>query len=127
MATTDEQPGEEFMASLKVADEVIARVVGLAALEEAGVTGLTSTLVDGITEHLGRKTAYKGVRVTIEKGRAAIELHVVVAYGQRIPDLAQRIQTRVKSRVEELIGLKVSAVNVHIQGITFEGQSAGRP
>ena len=54
MESTDGKLGEQFNSSLKVSDEVIARVVGLAAMEEPGVTALTSTLVEGITEHLAR-------------------------------------------------------------------------
>ena len=119
MESTRQAPKQEFSASLKVSDEVIACVVGLAAMDEPGVEGLTTTLVGGITEHLGRKTAYKGVRVSVENGRADIELHVVVAFGHKIPELAQRIQTRVKSDVERIVGLTVNTVNVHIQGITF--------
>ncbi len=124
MESTDGKLGEQFNSSLKVSDEVIARVVGLAAMEEPGVTALTNTLVEGITEHLARKTAYKGVRVFVEGGRADIELHVVVQYGHPIPDLAQRIQTRVKSQVERMIGLTVRAVHVHIQGILFDDAKA---
>lgn len=113
-------------ASLRVADEVIARAVGFSALQEPGVESLTSTLVGGIGEHLARKTAYRGVRLTIEDGRAEIELYVVVTFGYKIPELAQRIQSRVKSEVERMIGLTVDTVNVHIQGITMGGGTSSR-
>jgi uncharacterized alkaline shock family protein YloU len=111
--------------SLRVADDVIARIIGLAALAEPGVEGLTSTLVGGITEHLGRKTAYKGVRLTVENGHAAVDLHVVVAFGHKIPELAQRVQTRIKAQVEYMVGLQVDSVNVHVEGITFEPVTNG--
>lgn len=106
--------------SLQVSDEVIARVAGIAVLEEPGVVSLTTTLVGGITERLGRKAAYQGVRLTIADGCVDVELYVIVRFGSKIPELAQSVQRRVKSAVETMVGLTVNTVNVHIQGISFE-------
>ena len=113
-------------ASIRVPDEVIASIAGLAALEEPGVAALTTTLVGGLTERLGRKHSSKGVRLEIRDRRASFELHLLVEFGQRIPDLAGRVQNRVKRVVEHMTPIAVDTVNVHIQGIVFGESSADR-
>ena len=45
---------------------------------------------------------------------------IIVEYGARIPDVAFEIQNRVKKSVENMTGLKVTEVNVHVQGVSIE-------
>ncbi len=111
-------------ASIMVPDEVIASIAGLAALEEPGVAALTTTLVGGLSERLGRKHSSKGVRLEIRDRRASFELHLLVKFGQRIPDLAGHVQSRVKRVVEHMTTIAVDTVNVHIEGIVFGEASA---
>ena len=80
----------------------------------------------GIVEAFGRRNLSKGVKVVTEEDETTIDLYVVVRYGYRIPDLAWEIQENVKSTVEALTSISVSAVNIHVQGVDFseEGQAA---
>ena len=75
----------------------------------------------GITEVLkGKKNLAKGIKVDTESGKANIDVNIIVEYGSRIPDVAYEIQNRVKTAVENMTGLKVEAVNVHVQGVNTE-------
>ena len=49
-----------------------------------------------------------------------IDVNIIVEYGSRIPDVAFEIQNRVKKSVENMTGLKVAEVNVHVQGVKTE-------
>ena len=73
----------------------------------------------GITEAIsGKKNYAKGVKVEITDNKIAkIDLNIIVEYGARIPEIAFEIQTKVKKSVETMTGLKVSSVNVNIQGV----------
>ena len=75
----------------------------------------------GITEVLsGRKNLSKGVKVEADEKEVKIDVNIIVEYGSRIPDVAFEIQNRVKKSVENMTGLKVSEVNVHVQGVKTE-------
>ena len=117
--------GKEFteqkdFGSVKIADEVVAVVAGLAATEVSGVAGMSGGIAGGIAEILGRKNLTKGVKVEVGEKETAIDLFVIVEYGIRIPDVCWEIQEKVKTAVETMTGLNVVEVNVHIQGVNME-------
>lgn len=105
--------------AVRIADEVVSVIAGIAANEVEGIAGMAGGIVGGITERLGLKHLQRGVKVEVGEREAAIDLYVLVEYGARIPEVAQRVQDRVKSAVESMTGLKVVEVNVHIQGVAF--------
>ncbi|MEW6424223.1 MAG: Asp23/Gls24 family envelope stress response protein [Bacillota bacterium] len=115
------QQEQTGLGSIRIADEVVRIIAGLAATEVPGVAGMSGGIVGGITEMLGRKNLSKGVKVDVGEKEAAIDIFVVVDYGSRIPEVASQIQQKVKDAVQEMTGLNVVEVNVNIQGVTFRG------
>ena len=111
---------QEGNGQVKIADEVVATIAGVAAMEVTGVAGMSGGIVGGITEMLGRRSLQKGVRVTVTGQVAVIDTYLVVYYGVRIPDVAQKVQEVVKKAVDSMTGLIVSEVNIHIQGVTAD-------
>lgn len=109
----------EGKGSIKIADEVVAIIAGLAATEVDGVAGMSGGIAGGIAEMLGRKNLSKGVKVEVGEKEAAVDIYVIVDFGVRIPDVALNIQQRVKQAIEGMTGLKVVEVNVHVQGVNF--------
>lgn len=105
---------------VKIADEVVGTIAGLAAMEVEGVAGMSSGIAGGIAEMLGRKTLSKGVKVEVGEKEAAIDLFVVVEYGVKIPDVAWQIQESVKKAIENMTGLNVVEVNIHVQGVNMD-------
>jgi uncharacterized alkaline shock family protein YloU len=108
------------IGSVKVADEVVAIIAGVAAMEVSGVAGMSGGIAGGIAEMLGRKNLSKGVKVEVGEKEAAIDIYIIVEYGCRIPDVAWDIQEKVKKAVESMTGLTVIEVNIHIQGVNIE-------
>ena len=107
------------VGSIRIADEVVGLIAGLAATEIAGIAGMSAGLVGGIAEMLGKKNLSKGVKVEVGEREAAVDLYVIVEYGVRIPDVALRVQENVKRAIESMTGLEVVEVNIHIQGVGF--------
>ena len=68
----------------------------------------------------GKKNMAKGIKVDKTEATAKIDVNIIVEYGSRIPDVAFEIQNRVKKAVENMTGLKVLEVNVHVQGVNIE-------
>lgn len=109
---------ETNMGVVKISDEVVGVISGLATTEIKGIVGMSASLVGGITQILsGKKNLSKGVKVSVGENSAAIDLYVVVEYGVRIPDIALEVQENVKKAVESMTGLYVSAVNIHVQNV----------
>ena len=105
---------ETGLGTIKIADEVVSIIAGLAATEIDGIAGMSGGLVGG-----GRKNFSKGVRVEVGEREAAIDLYVIVKYGVRIPDVALTAQENIKRAIENMTGLSVVEVNVHVQGVNF--------
>jgi len=110
----------DAVSSLRISDEVVATIAGIAATEVDGVAGMSAGLISGISEMLGKKTFARGARVEVGEKETAMDLYVVVEYGVRIPEVAQRVQENVKRAVESMTGLDVVQVNVHVQGVVFQ-------
>ncbi len=107
------------LGSIKIADEVVSIIAGLAATDVEGVASMSGGIAGGIAEVLGRKNLSKGVRVDVGTEEAKVDIFIIVKYGVRIPDVAWDIQEKVKNAVETMTGLKVTHVNVHVQGVHF--------
>ena len=107
------------LGAIRIADEVVSIIAGLAATEVDGVAGMSGGLVGGIAEMLGRKNFAKGVKVEVGEKEAAADLYVIVKYGVRIPDVALAVQENVKQAIETMTGLSVVEVNIHVQGVGF--------
>jgi len=114
------QQSSEDYGKVTFADEVVAIIAGLAAMEIEGVAAMSGGIAGGIVEKLGRKNLAKGVKVEVGEKEAAIDLFIIVDYGIRIPELAWNVQENVKKAVENMTGLNVIEVNIHIQGVNFE-------
>lgn len=109
---------EVNMGIVKISDEVVGVIAGLATTEIDGIVGMSASLVGGITQILtGKRNLSKGVKVSVGENSAAIDLYIVVEYGVRIPDVALKVQHNVKRAVESITGLEVSAVNIHVQNV----------
>lgn len=107
------------LGTIRIADEVVSIIAGLAATEIDGVAGMSGGIAGGIAEILGRKNFSKGVKVEVGEKEAAIDLYIIVKYGVRIPDIALSVQEGVKNAIENMTGLNAVEVNVHVQGVSF--------
>lgn len=122
--TSVQATGEEISLAnnnaIKIADDVVAVIAGVAVSEIPGVANMAGGFAGGITEVLsGKKNMAKGIKVDVGEKDTKIDVNIIVEYGTRIPDVAYEIQTKVKKAVETMTGLKVVEVNVHVQGVNI--------
>ena len=112
---------EETNEGIKIANDVVAVIAGVAVSEVPGVASMSGGFAGGISEVLsGKKNLSKGIKVDADEKEVKIDVNIIVEYGSRIPDVAFEIQNRVKKSVENMTGLKVAEVNVHVQGVKTE-------
>ncbi|MBU3091553.1 Asp23/Gls24 family envelope stress response protein [Clostridium sp. CM028] len=111
---------ETEMGTVKISEDVVSVIAGLAVAEIQGIVGMSASLVGGITQILsGKKNLSKGVKVNVGESSAVIDLHVVVEYGIKIPEVTEKAQINVKKSVELMTGLTVTAVNVYVQNVVL--------
>ena len=98
------------LGEVKIADEVVAIIAGLAATEVEGVSSMAGNITNELVSKLGMKNLSQGVRVEV----LSVDLALNIAYGYSIPEVSAKVQERVKSAIENMTGLEVSIVNVRI-------------
>ncbi len=108
------------LGAIRIADEVVEVIAGLAASDVEGVAGMSGGFVGDLAHMLGRnKNLAKGVKVEVGEQEAAVDLFIVVEYGVSIPDVALRVQEAVKEAIQSMTGLTVVETNIHVQGVNF--------
>lgn len=105
------------LGSVHVHQSVIASMARLVALKVPGVVEMGGSFVDDLAGILGKGTGDRGIRVEFQEGGVSIDLHVVLEYGVRIPQVAWQIQNEVKQAVEQMTGKPVKRVNVIVQSL----------
>ena len=110
--------------NIRIANEVVGTIAGLAASEVKGIAGMSGGVVDGLAELLKKKNLSKGVKVEVGERQAAVDLYVILEYGAHVPEVAYKVQENVKRAIESMTGLEVVEVNVHIQGVEFKPEES---
>ena len=102
-------------------DEVVAVCAVNATLKTEGVYGMAGGALDAVSRNLlRRENAAMGTRVSRSDDETAVDVSVIVDYGCNIPSVAWDIQENVKNELKDMVDVDVTAVNIHIQGVSFD-------
>ena len=110
------------MGEVRIADEVVAIIAGLAATEVDGVDSMAGNITNELVGKLGMKNLSKGVKVDVTEEHVSVDLSLNIKYGYNIPDVSERVQDRVKSAIENMTGITVLDVNIRIAGVNINEQ-----
>ncbi len=110
-------PGKVEMGSVRVTDDVIAVIAGLAATEVDGISAMAGNITNELMSKVGVKNLKKGVRVEIIGQKIRVAISLIIDYGVNIPTTCGKVQERVKTTIENMTGLTVTDVNVRIAGV----------
>ena len=104
--------------NLHVANDVLADMVGNAALECYGVVGMAApSAVDGIAKILPASSLRRCVVVTSTDAGVHVELYVVIEYGTNINTVSQNLIDQVTFALTEYARVPLDGVEVHVQGV----------
>ena len=109
------------IGEVRIADDVVASIAALAALEVDGVASMAGNATDELLSRVGVKGTGKGAKVEVIERIVSVEMAVNLKYGYNIPAVSGRIQEKVKSAIETMTGLTVSDVNIRIAGVVMNG------
>lgn len=111
---------DEEIGAVKIADDVVAMIAGIAATEVEGVSAMTGNITNELMSKVGVTKLNKGVKVEVYENHVKVDLAVIMEYGYNIPATCQKIQTKVKTTIENMTGLDVVDVNIRIAGINTQ-------
>lgn len=111
---------ENKIGKVSIADDVVASIAGIAAIEVKGVSKLTGNISKELVAKLGKKNLAKGVKVDIIEGTVDVDLSLELEYGNSIKTVSENVQIKVKQAIESMTGLVVGSVNVVVSGIKLE-------
>lgn len=121
---TDSPLASEHGAT-SIADGVVTKVAGIATREVPGVHALgggASRAIGSMTQKVGLDDGRsQGVSVEVGEREAAVDLTIVVEYGESIPDVSSQIRENVSKRIEAITGLSVTEVNIAVNDLHFPG------
>ncbi len=107
-------------SKVKLTDDVIATIAGLAATEVEGVAAMKGNVTNEMMAVIGVKNLTKGVVIDVQDDIVSVKLALSMRYGYSIPKTSAEVQDRVKNAIENMTGLTVSCVDVHITGIQLD-------
>ena len=107
---------------VKIADEVVTVIAGLAATDVEGVASMGGNITNELVGKLGVKNLSKGVKVTILEGVVSVDLTLNIEFGKNVLEVSRKVQDKVKSSIENMTGLEVADVNIRIAGVDMENE-----
>lgn len=116
----EKQKAEKCVGVVQIADDVVAMIASLAALEVEGVCSMAGNITSDLISRIGIKKLSKGVRVVVTNRNVRVDIALIVEYGYSIPAACHQVQTKVKTAIETMTGLSCSDVNIRIAGIRHE-------
>lgn len=108
---------DENLGEVQIADEVVAIIAGLAAMEVEGVSSMAGNATRELISRLGMKSLSKGVKVDVLEGIVTVSLALNLKYGSNIKDTSAKVQEKVKTAIENMTGLTVADVNIRVAGV----------
>ena len=105
------------LGEVKIADEVVAIIAGLATTEVDGVSSMAGNITNEIVSRLGMKNLSKGIMVEVLDDEVKVDVAINIDYGYRIPEVSSKVQERIKTTIENMTGLTVAVVNVRIASV----------
>ena len=107
------------IGEVKIADEVVTVIAGLAATEVEGVASMEGNITNELVSKLGMKNLSKGVMVTVEGKNVSVQISLIIEYGCSVPVVTAKVQERVKSAIENMTGLEVTEVKITVAGVNM--------
>ena len=105
------------IGTVRIADDVVALIAAFAAMEVEGVSGMAGGLDMDTVSRGGMKRLGRTVKVEVGAEGVRVDLSIELVYGYSIPETCSKVQSKVRTAVENMIGLEVLDVNIRVAGI----------
>lgn len=111
--------GRAAPGTTRVANQVVASIAALAALDVSGVHAMYQPGAQPLERITRRAQAHRGVRVDFIDGALRLDVYIVVEAGSNVQRVGSEVQRRVVDAVDRMLDLSVAEVNVFISEVVF--------
>lgn len=118
-------PQTNEFGTITISDRALASIACITALQMPDVVAMDSGFVADLTSMFGKEPETMGVNIHSEADEVSVDVYIRVAYGIRVPDLALRLQEKIRTALETYTEVTVLAINVYVQGIVFPTEENG--
>ena len=105
-----------------VAPDVLINIARLSALSVTGVSRMAD--VSGGVNRLFKRGIHDGVRIEVEDNVVAVDLYLILKEGVNIREVSRNVQTQVARAIQEMVGMEIGSIDIHIEEIDFEAEAA---
>ncbi|WP_440119177.1 Asp23/Gls24 family envelope stress response protein [Paenibacillus sp. QZ-Y1] len=116
------EPQSIQIGTIHISNDVLSKIVGMAAQATRGISSMSVGLTEGIAKSISGKSLQKGIDVHIKDDQASIQLRINVQYGSKMHEVCRELQYNVRQAVEQLAGIMVNEIKVHVVGVTMQEQ-----
>ena len=113
---------ENLQGKTTVSPEVLITIASLAAIEVPGVSRLAP--VSGGVNRFFRRGVSDGIRIEAKDNTVFADLFLILKDGVNIREVSRNVQANVARSIQEMVGMEIGEINVHIEDIDFEGDEA---
>ena len=106
--------------SISISEDVVAIIAAAAAVEVEGVHGLFFAPGKELSNMVGKKGLSKGIKLLVEGEDVVIDVYILTEINYSVSEVGAEVQKAVISAVESAVGIIVTAVNVHICGVSLK-------
>ena len=116
------EPQAVRMGSIHISNDVVSKIVGIAAQATSGISSMSVGLTEGIAKSISGKSLQKGIDVDVKDDQASIQLRINVQYGFKMHQVCKELQHNVQQAVEQMTGILVNEIKVHVVGVSMQEQ-----
>jgi len=105
-----------------VSPEVLTSIARMAVLTVPGVSGLAP--IPGGVNRIFHRGVDEGVRITVHENTVVADIYLIVKDDVNIREVGRNVQQQVARAIQEMVGMDVAQIDIHIENIAYEGNEA---
>jgi len=113
---------EHKIGKTTVAPDVMVTIAKMAALSVPGVSRMAN--VSGGVNRLFKRGVHDGVRIEVEDNIVVANLYLVLKPEVNIREVSRNVQAQVVRAIQEMIGMDIGSIDIHIEDIEYEEEAA---
>jgi uncharacterized alkaline shock family protein YloU len=110
---------EENLGKVTIAPNVLVTIVQKTASSVPGVAKLCDK-VPNVRGLLGLHTVGQGVEINVVDGQVLVAVYLIAKRGVGLLQMARALQGEITRAIQDIVGMEVREVNVHIEDIATE-------